>query len=214
MTDLAALYAPDDPPQTDEERHTWRVTSDGLCSWAFMKLARAEQELARINNRADELVAHAEHFRRTASAGPKADAEFFRSAAADYHRRNLQPVVDDITADGVVDRDAWSKVSGKTYPLPVGNLTAKRGQETVEVEDEDRLVNWAQRNDLFDLLRVKPNLSAIKELPRSGAHVVREGEIVPGLRVVGGQVTYDAKTTVTDEVPAWLAPPDPEEAAL
>lgn len=212
MTDLADFYAPADAPQTDEERERFQVDNDGKCQWVLLKLARAEQELARINARADELVAHAEHFRRTASAGPKGDADFFRGAAADYHRRNLQPVIDDLTADGVVDKDAWQKVKGKTYPLPVGNLLAKRSQDTVEIVDESAFLEWAARNpEAIGLVKVKPSLSAIKELPRAEGFVLLDGKIVPGVRAVGGHVTFDAKATVTDEVPAWL--PLPDEAA-
>lgn len=207
MTDLSDFYAPEDPPQTDEERERWQVTSDGQAQWCLLRLARAEQQLARINEAATEMIRHATEWRDRESRQHQRDADFFRGAAADYHRRRLQPVVDDITADGVVDKEAWKKVKGKRYPLPAGHLEAKRSQDKVVIEDPDALVSWALADwATRTLLNISPSLSAIKLLPRTadGRVGTEDGEIVPGVRVEGGTVSFDAKATTTDEVPAWL----------
>ena len=108
---------------------------------------------------------------------------------------------------------SWEKVKDRTYPLPDGNLTARRTPDTVEVTDEATFLAWAAE-EAPTLLKQTPALVEIKKLARMGARVVTAaGEVVPGVRTKPGTINYGATPAVIGEVPAWIALPDSEEVS-
>lgn len=138
-------YDPDLPATwPSEEKRAWSITNDTIAEWAMKKYARAEQEIkrvrdhaaeeiARINQRVEEMVATSIH-----------DLDFFEYHLTRYHSR-LQEA-------GKAD---------KTYHLLNGDLTARKLPGRIEVTESDEVLAILQRRGMARVA-VAPDKKAIK----------------------------------------------------
>jgi phage host-nuclease inhibitor protein Gam len=88
-------------------------------------------------------------------------------------------------------RAAADPKAAKTVRLPSGTIAMRKGTTTVEVDDADAFIAWAESNGHSDLVRrpepkippPAPDKTAIKASfhQRDGFYVVLGGEIVPGV---------------------------------
>ncbi|HEY1119713.1 MAG TPA: host-nuclease inhibitor Gam family protein [Acidimicrobiales bacterium] len=107
---------------------------------------------------------------------------YFEECLAGYHQRLLE-----------------QDPKAKTIHLPSGDLTARAGQPTWEIDDEV-FITWAQSCGANSLLRmtVSPDRAAIKTALQvnleHGVTVDQAGEIVPGIRVTPGETSFKVKT--------------------
>ncbi len=111
---------------------------------------------------------------------------WFEQALELYHRARLH-------ADPTV----------KTIHLPAGTLQARAQQPRWDFDDEDAFVSWCQAADRDDLLRVKvqPEKAAVKKAlivpalddDEQGHPMTDDGEVVPGVTVVGTGPSFSAK---------------------
>lgn len=78
----------------------------------------------------------------------------------------------------------------KTIKLPTGTLSARKGQDKVDV-DEPLFIAWAETAERDDFLRTKVSIdvNAVKEA------VYKDGEILPHVTKVEGSIGYSVKTT-------------------
>jgi len=184
LDDLAAAE------RLDDER-PWQINDDAGANWALRKIAKAEAEIARINLIAQAELDRIQQWRADATKAPSDDVSFFRGHLIDYRRR-------------LEENDPSLP---KTYRLPAGDITRRRGPTRVEVADEKAFVAWAVQNDP-SLLSLKPLVSRLKDqkdrylsgvpdgdesVERAVNVVARTGEIVPGVRYVFEPERYGVK---------------------
>lgn len=175
----------------------WRITGDSTATWALRKVREAEAELTRIQDAANAEFAKVEDWTKRARRRHVRTAEFFRNHLREYLRALIEDGQVKLTAKG-----------GGTYTLPTGNLTRRAGSPSVEFYDEEAFIAWAldNRTELVNIearkAATKESLLA-KELPADdleGDTVVvlldpDTGEVVPGVRIITGEATDDAKPT-------------------
>lgn len=181
----------------EEERTAWRIWSDRAADWAMRKLARAQQERARIITAFDDAQADLTERRNRALAKPERDIDFFTTHLAAYHA--------DLFEQGR---------AGTSYPLAYGTLTSRALPGRIEVTDEAAFREWAEGTNRLDLLRVKvePDKQALKALPAhdDGRLMTGEGELVPGVVLVAGERSFTPKPA-TQEQPAFIPRPEDDE---
>jgi hypothetical protein len=189
-TYLTDASLPDGAPDTEapeEERQRYRLGGDREASWALMKLAKAEAEKGRIRTLAEDERSRIDQWEAEASAGPRRDADYFRSLLFEYHVGLLKEEVAALEAEGKTPAEAWAKARRKTYRLPAGTLTARKGGEGVEVEDAAAFEAWVRKNPEANvvLAAVKPDKVTVKQQTEhtpDGTIVIDGDEVVPGLR--------------------------------
>lgn len=171
----------DDATVPDVEVAGW-LTDDSKASWALRKLAAARAELARLTGIHDSEIARIVEWLAGASKRPLADIEFFEAALIDYRRR-LE------TADPTL---------ANTYRLPDGAIARRRNPDRFVVVDEGSVIDW-----LAALSDADPARSALQTSRRVLVSKLRDhlnavdgvvfdvdGEVVPGVEYVAGDVTY------------------------
>jgi len=154
------------------------LTDDSHAEWAMKK---RRQEIAEINRLEALKVAEIQHATEWADEhqGPRrAAVERLDAALIDYYRR-LEDADPDLP---------------KTYNLPSGVVRRRKQPVRAEVVDEDEFVNWALANDPFVLKVPKPMISKVTTANQyrftDDGMVVFDGEVVPGVHVVGGDDRY------------------------
>jgi hypothetical protein len=190
--DWAAQDDSDAGAFAERTEENWQVTDDAGANWALRKIARAEAEIARVEAVAYEEVARITQWKADTVRGPKDDIGFFKAHLVDYRRR-------------LEDADPQLP---KTYKLPAGDLTRRKGATRIEVTDEAAFVAWAEANDP-SLLSRKPLVSRLKDqkdrytaLPPDGDEgteratwiVTTDGEGVPGVEQVFAPEQYSVRT--------------------
>lgn len=173
-----------DSPELPTEEH-YKIGDHGH---ALNEAEWAARKLAHVVGQRDDIarVGHAEIERIKAwMAGETTrlarDIAYFEGLLIEWHQRTLAEAFEEAGGD-------WSKVKGKTRRLPSGVVAARMTPERVEVDD-DVFVPWAKCEGPDGLLRVKyePEKTAIKE------HVKETGEVIPGVTIVPGDVTFTVK---------------------
>lgn len=174
--------------EAERVEEAFAITDDSAATWALRKVARAEAEVARVLAVANGEIARINQWKADACRGPVDDIGFFKAHLVDYRRRL---------------EDADPKLP-KTYKLPAGDLTVRKGPSRVEVTDEEAFVAWAEVNDP-ELLSRKPLVSRLKDgyrpVPPDGDETVERvtsivsgsGEVVPGVRQVFEPERYGVK---------------------
>ena len=79
----------------------------------------------------------------------------------------------------------------KTVTLPHGTIKTTAGQPKIEIESEDRFIEWARVNNP-DLLKIKTDIdkTAIKALiTEEGVVISTQGEIIPEVKVVPAETS-------------------------
>ena len=91
----------------------------------------------------------------------------------------------------------------KTYPIPGGTISRRKGVDKVEVVDESAFITWAQDNAPQALSNPKPRplVSELKgamwDHTDDGKVVSPDGQPVPGVAVVAGVERFAAKPDPT-----------------
>jgi hypothetical protein len=185
LTDASLPEGAPDTEAPEEERARYRVGGDREASWALMKLAKAETEKKRIRRLAEDERQRIDQWEAEASAGPRRDADYFRSLLMEYHMLLLDAELVALISEGKTPAEAWAKAKRKTYRLPSGTLTARKGGEGIGVTDAAAFEAWVREHpERLALVTVKPDKAAVKaaaEHTPDGTLVVDGGEVVPGL---------------------------------
>lgn len=178
MTDLHDALADEFPTPDPEHRDGYRIGGDREATWALRKLAAAHAERDRIMAVAGEEIARITAWRNAAVRGPEADIDFFEAVLIDYRRR----------------LEAENPNLPQTYKLPGGVITRRRSPVRAEVLDPEAFTAWALVHDPA-AVKVTPLVSALGSYQRTdeGDVVSPDGEVVPGVHVVGGDDRYAAK---------------------
>jgi Bacteriophage Mu Gam like protein len=177
-------YDPDLPHTwPTDEKVKWQITNDAQADWALAKYARAEQEIKRLNDLADEEIARIRQRVESATSTPQHDLEFFGGHLTRYHQRLLE--------DGQ---------AGQTYKLLNGDLTARKLPDKVHVTDPDLIYT---HDESLVRIKVEPDKRAI-------AAALKLSD-VPGAELVPGETVFKPRPG-RHEQPAFLPMPG-EDAA-
>lgn len=187
MTDVTDSTVDLDSPEIDPaavldaEVAGW-LTDDSKASWALRKLAAARAELARLTGIHDSEIARIVEWLAGASKGPLTDIAFFEAALIDYRRR-LEAADPNLLA---------------TYRLPDGAIARRRNPDRFVVVDDGAVIDWLEtlpdgdpaRGALQTSRRVL--VSKLRDYLNAVDGVVFDvdGEVVPGVEYVAGDVTY------------------------
>lgn len=150
MTDIAdALELADAPDlEDDEQRERWKVKSDRAASWALRRLGDTEAEIARLKLAAQDEIDSLKAWLEAALAPLARDVNFFEGVLIEY-RMALEAEHPDLP---------------QTYKVPGGTIARRKTPDKIEIVDADAVVRWAIRSGLFDLLKIEPRVSLLKEI--------------------------------------------------
>lgn len=174
------------------------VDDDSKASWAMLKLARAQAELADVSRQAVQYRALIDEWLESVK-GPLEQAESFMHGLLVEYLRRLRAA-----DDGPEDRKP------KSHKLPTGTILSRAGSTTVEFPNQSAFVTWALKSHFLQLLAIRPAVAQIKAaigatLSRKGEHLIYGGEIVPGVRIVDGERTYSVSPADLPPPPALLS---------
>jgi len=177
----AANVEPWVPPERrpEVESEGLILTDDSHAEWAMKK---RRQEVAEINRLEALKVAEIQHANEWADEhqGPRrAAVERLDAALIDYYRR-LEDADPDLP---------------KTYNLPSSVVRRRKQPIRAEVVDTEAVTNWALSNAPEILSTPHVQVSRIKpsegyQFTEEGDVVSPDGEVVPGVHVVGGDDRY------------------------
>lgn len=178
-----------DPPIADEvgpDGKPFRVHDLASADWAMRKLAKYRT--------------------RYAEAKAFAEAEADRTRAWLQGERNELDRAEDFFGGlleawhaDVLEHDARRK----TIKLPSGELRARKLPDRVIVADPDAFVCAQGFDSPLVTVKATPNLAAVKNA------VLHDGEALPGVEVVVGEVRFTAATEAPIEQPYTPQPGDP-----
>jgi hypothetical protein len=158
----------------------WRIEDDGTANWALRKLDQKRRDIERIKENAGREVARiiaATNAAVNTLTNGCGGTEFFRAHLIDYRHRLEQN----------------NPELPKTYRLPAGVLSRRKGPSRYVVTNEQKFIEWAERNDP-DLYKRTPLVSGLKIYPHvEGAIVTRDGEPVPGVVRETDPDVYDVR---------------------
>ena len=161
---------PFDDPAPEQEHVGFVVRDMATADWALRKIARSQAKV-------DEVAAYVEWERqqldRILSEAKDRHAStvgFFGPLLEEWHRKRLE-----------------EDPKEKTIRLRSGELVARRSPDTVRVLDSDGFVCAHGFDSPLVNVKAVPNLSAVK------AAVLKDGESLPGVEVVPGEVVFKAK---------------------
>lgn len=93
----------------------------------------------------------------------------------------------------------------KTIHLPAGDLVARKAPDVWQVDDEEFLVTWAEQAGWADVIRRRDpevDRNALKRtfhVAPDGAVIAPDGEVVPGVTVVKGELGFKVRPRVVDQ---------------
>jgi hypothetical protein len=160
-----------DTPSISDVYHRFRVKDLASADWAVAKLARARARFAEqqafAQAEADRTRAWLDECHRELD-----DAEgFFGGLLESYHRQILE-----------------GDERRKTVKLPSGQLVARKAPDRVEVADPDGFVCAHGFDSPLVRVKASPDLAAVKQA------VMKDGEALPGVTVVEGDVRFSIRT--------------------
>lgn len=169
--DLENSIADGVPERTDADLE-FKVTNEREADWALRKLAQRRRQAEANRELAEAERERIDTWLAERNAELQADCEFFEGHLAAYHAQIL-----------VKDEGR------KTIKLPGGTLKARKRPDGVEVTDE--FIPWALDNNRNDLVRVKHEVdkNAVKQA------VLKDGEILTGVDVVKGDLTFSVEVS-------------------
>lgn len=156
-----------------------RVEDHDAAERMVRSVARRRRQVARAEELAK--VEHARIDQWLARERDRFSTDYFEQCLETYHAALLE-----------------QDPKAKTIHLPSGDLTARAGQPTVEVDDEVFL-DWAKTyGESLLRTKVEPDRAQIKATlnldPERGVAVDQAGEMVPGIRVWPAVVSFKVKT--------------------
>lgn len=150
MTDIATALELADAPdlEDDEQRERWKVKSDRAASWALRRLGEAQAEIARLEEAADDEIRALKVWCEAAVTPLKRDINFFEGVLIEYR----------------MALEAEHPELPQTYKVPGGTIARRKTPDKIEIIDADAVVRWAIRSGLFELLKIEPRVSLLKEI--------------------------------------------------
>ena len=155
----------------------FQVTDDQKADWAIRKLASVRRKQAENKKIYDAEIIRITEWLSSVNHALEKDASYFEAILTPYAL--LQ------RSDG-----------RKTISLPHGTIKTTAGQPKIEIESEDRFIEWALVNDP-DLLKIKTDIdkTAIKALITDENVVIStQGEIVPEVTVIPAEISVKFAT--------------------
>lgn len=179
MADLAEYLSDQyELPEEPEQRQKFVIDDDDRANWALRKLAIHKQERERINAQAEAEINRVANW-ATEAMKPIDDSVAFLEGMLESYFRNLR-------------KDGYDKAS---YKLPAGTLKRSAGRASIEIENEEALLEWVKENHPewvhTKISEAVPKSVLAKEM-RDGKIVTEDGEVVPGVAVVEPRETYKA----------------------
>lgn len=186
------VQLPDETPDAYEERlTTWRdqytVTDLADADWLGRGLRRTQARIGAIDQLAARRKAEIDEWADTQRARHAADLAFFAGRLEQYHR---------------AEREADPK-HNKSLLLPCGvSLRSQAGKISVVVTDENAATLWLEANASSTIEYPAPKIIKTEVAKLFGAKAAGEtaegtypavsadGEIVPGVELVRGSVSY------------------------
>lgn len=186
----AAELDPWDEDLAKEPAEPWEIHDDAEANWALRKIYQAEREIERVNANAQREVERILLSRDAAVQSAQQTVSFMKLHLIHY-RRKLEE------ADPTLP---------KTYRLPAGVLSRRKGPSRYVVTDEKAFIEWAERNDP-DAYRRTPLVSALdnpnyrcvgeqkesSDVEQRSPIVTTSGELVPGVERVREPDRYSCK---------------------
>jgi phage host-nuclease inhibitor protein Gam len=153
----------------DRTNDQWRVQTLGAADWAMRKVAKLDRESTAISDTAAEEIDTITKWRDAEFARIAPQREHWTWLLADFHEKQLA-----------------EDPKAKTIKLPHGALIARKQPDNIEIEDVKTAMAWchACNDDYLRFPDPELNRSAIK------AAVLKNGEIIPGVEVVVGEIKY------------------------
>lgn len=176
----------------DEESRRWSIMEhppeerDAVAAWALRRLAKVQEERARIARDARTEVARINSWAAASDRPLMGDEQFFRGCLVEYLHA--------IRADRGEDPERPETL---TYRLPTGTITGRKQPESLVVLDEAKFIEWCDANDLPEFVRTKRevNKAALKSLKvgQDGVSVVvATGERAPWVELRRAPEKFDA----------------------
>ena len=168
-----------DPVEVPRERFV--VDDDSSATWAMRKALAAQRAIDEV-----QAIAAAEVERITAwaereTAGHQHDYDYFAGLLIAY---------------GMAQRQEGRK----SVSLPYGKITSRAGSKSTQI-DPEVFVPWAKEH-APDLVKVETKETPIKAaiakagtVTDDGVLVTADGEVVPGVTVTTGDVTYNVEVS-------------------
>jgi phage host-nuclease inhibitor protein Gam len=156
-------------PGGDGGSDQWRVQTLGAADWVMRKVAKLDRESAAISDTAADEIDTMTKWRDSELARIAPQREHWTWLLADFHEKQLA-----------------EDPNAKTIKLAHGALVARKQPDNIEIENVKTALAWALacNDDYVRFPEPELNRSAIK------AAVLKNGEIIPGVEVVEGQVKY------------------------
>lgn len=180
--ELDELLAEAGDPDTAADRFV--IDSPDAANWALRrlavhaaKLADAEAFAQRERDRLDLWLAGERHQAEQSSS-------FLAGLLRRYHEDRLA-----------------EDPKAKTIRLPAGELTARKVPAHWDVDDE-MVIEWAQGNGWGEVVRQRdpevdrPALKRTFHVTQSGTVVAPDGEVVPGITVTEGELSFKVRPKV------------------
>lgn len=146
----------------------FRINDDVAADWALRKLAVIEKRMTDARALGNEEIRRVAEWLEEERERYERDRAWFVKQLEDYQRRVL----------------AEDK-RRKTIALPAGTLQARKKPDNVEIENDDAFVEWAAK-ERTDLVRTKHEI----DKPAVKQAVLKDGEVLPGVKRVEGEVSY------------------------
>ena len=172
--DNALEVTPIDDFEIIEEpaREPFKVDDDSKADWAMRKLASIRRKQAENKDIFDREVKRVMEWLEKVNTALERDAEWFES--------NLRPYA---LQERSKDR--------KSIVLPHGTIKTVAGWVKFDIEDESKLIEWAEKN-APELVRVKKEVDkkALGALNQSEDKVIStQGEIIPAVKVIPAETS-------------------------
>lgn len=165
---------------TGQDRDQFKIDNISALNWALRKLSALEAKRKEVNQLADEEVSRIESYRKSELDKLQHSVDFFNSLIAEYaiKRKEEDP-------------------NFKSEKTPYGRIGFRKQQPKWEYDDE-KVVEFLQKNDYWDLIRIKkePVKTEVKKLftPHSDGNVYDEnGQVVEGITVTEQPEKLDVK---------------------
>lgn len=176
------------------------IDSPDAANWAIRKIAVHAKRVADAEAFAQREVDRISLY----LAGEREQAEqstsFLAGRLRRYHEDRLAEQGIDVHS---VDRGAWEKARDKTIKLPAGELVARKQPDVWDLDDET-VLEWAEANGWQDVIRRRdpevdrPALKRTFHVAPGGSVIAPDGEVVPGITVTEGDLSFKVKPRVVD----------------
>ena len=167
MTEPIAVPVDEFEVEQEPIREPFTIDDDSKADWAMRKLASIRRKQAENQAIYERELQRVQEWLQKVNTALDRDAEWFEA--------NLKPYA-------LLQRSEGRK----SVVLPHGTIKTTAGRAKVEIESEDKFIEWAKQSNP-ELLRIKTeidkkNLNAL--ITEDNQVISTQGEIVPSVRVI------------------------------